>query len=831
MSAVLELVRVSKSFPGVHALQDIDLVLQAGRIHALVGENGAGKSTLINILSGLLLPDAGEVRLAGLPVRFRDAHSARRQGLVTVHQEVDLFPDLNISENVGLLQGLPVNRAGWIDWRKQRRRTEGALTALGEMLSPALPAGSLTPAQRQIVEIAAAVSQSARVLILDEPTSSLSKAEANVLFGHLRRFREQGTAILYVSHRLEEIFALADDVTVLRDGRRAWTGPLAETSPPQLISLMVGREMASAVQRPEKEAGAVRLSCRGLTAADDSFADVTVEVRAGEVLGLYGLIGAGRSEWAQALFGLRRLAGGEVRLDGKPVTPRGPGQMARHGLAYVPEDRLRQGLCRNLTVRANAVLASLRRLAPRLWLTTYPEARQTRTLVEALGIRLQSIEQTVGTLSGGNQQKVVLGRWLSCQPHVLILDEPTRGVDVGAKAEIHGLVRRLAGEGRAVVLISSDLPEVLAESDRIGVFRGGRLVALLDPRRAGAEDVAAAAIPAGEAEREKGRKEDQESWGRKIRGVLLPFSASPALREGGLLAVLLLLFTFLQWQTGDFLAPDGLRDLATNAALLGFCAVGATLVILAGGLDISLGALMALSAGIAGQAWEHGWPWPVVLALALGVGAAGGLLNASLSLIGRVHPIVVTLGMMSVYRGLTLWWLNQDVQVAGNARNWIFAEAAGVPLIAWLGLGLLGLTWLMLHGTVAGRQLYALGSNPAAAHRVSISRARVWLAAFTAQGMLVGLAGLLALARSGSLQPTSYEDETLRAIAAAVVGGVAITGGRGSVWGVALGCVFLVSLAPACTLLHVSTHWQRTLVGAVMVLAVLLDTLWRRKSA
>jgi ABC-type sugar transport system ATPase subunit/ribose/xylose/arabinose/galactoside ABC-type transport system permease subunit len=821
MSAVLELVRISKSFPGVVALQDVDLVLQAGRIHALVGENGAGKSTLINILSGLLLPDAGEIRLAGAAMHFRDPHSARRQGIVTVHQEVDLFPDQNISENVGLLQGLPVSRAGWINWRRQRRRTEAALAALGEDLSPALPAGSLTPAQRQLVEIAAAVSQSARVLILDEPTSSLSGEEAKVLFGHLRRFRAQGTAILYVSHRLEEIFALADDVTVLRDGQVVASGLLAETSPAQIISRMVGREMATAAPRSEKEAGPVRLGCRGLTAADGSFADVTLEVHAGEVLGLYGLIGAGRSEWAQALFGLRRLSGGEIQLDGKPVTPRSPGQMAGHGLAYVPEDRLRQGLCRNLTVRANAVLASLRRLAPRLWLTTYPEVRQTRSLVEQLGIRLHSIEQPVGTLSGGNQQKVVLGRWLSREPHVLILDEPTRGVDVGAKAEIHGLVGRLAGEGRAVVLISSDLPEVLAESDRVGVFRGGRLVTVLDPRSASAEDVAAAAIPVANEEKQP----ISSTFPAGARFAL------PALREGGLLAVLVVLFALLQWQTGDFLAPEGLRDLATNAALLGFCAVGATLVILAGGLDISLGALMALSAGIAGQAWERGWPWPMVLALALGIGAAGGLLNASLSLIGRVHPIVVTLGMMSVYRGLTLWWLNQDVQIAGEARNWIFAEAAGVPVIAWLGLGLLVLTWLVLYGTLPGRQLYALGSNPAAAHRVSISRVRVWLAAFTAQGMLVGLAGLLALARSGSLQPTSYEDETLRAIAAAVVGGVAITGGRGSVWGVALGCVFLVSLAPACTLLHVSTHWQRTLVGTVMVTAVLLDTLWRRKSA
>src|SRR5262249_3853440 len=284
-------------------------------------------------------------------------------------------------------------------------------------------------------------------------------------------------------------------------------------------------------------------------------------------------------------------------------------------------------------------------------------------------------------------------------------DEPTRGVDVGAKAEIHSLVRRLAGEGRAVVLISSDLPEGLAESDRGGVFRGGRLVTVLDRGGGTAEDVAAAAVPTPGGKTEKGRKRVRES-------KLGAFSAlSPALREGGLLVVLLLLFSFLQVKTGDFLSADGLRDLATNAALLGFCAAGATLVILAGGLDISLGALMALSAGIAGQVWEQGWPWPVVAALALGIGALGGLLNSTLSLIGRVHPVVVRSGRMSVSRGRTLWWLTQDVQIAGEARNWIFAEAAGVPLIAWLGLALLVLTWLLLHGTTAGRQLYALGSN------------------------------------------------------------------------------------------------------------------------
>jgi ABC-type sugar transport system ATPase subunit/ribose/xylose/arabinose/galactoside ABC-type transport system permease subunit len=866
MSAVVELAGIGKAFPGVRALQDVDLALRAGSIHALVGENGAGKSTLINILSGVLAPDTGTIRVAGHAVHLSDARAARRHGIVTVHQEVDLFPDLSVMENVGLEQGLPLTRLGTIDWRAQRRRTRAALDSVGEELAPGMLAGSLTPAQRQMVEIAAAVSQAAKVLILDEPTSSLSEAETQVLFKHLRRFRAGGTAIVYVSHRLEEIFALADEVTVLRDGRRVWTGPLADSSPRRLIGLMVGREVpgrrgqVADLPAPGRSAtcptGPVRLSCRGLTAADGGFADVSLEARAGEVLGLYGLIGAGRSEWAQAVFGLRRLASGEVRVDGRTVTPRRPGQMARHGLAYVPEDRLRQGLCRKLPVRDNAVLAILRRLAWGPWVARALEARRTRTMVEQLAIRLRSIEQPAGTLSGGNQQKVVLGRWLGCDPAALILDEPTRGVDVGAKAEIHGLIRRLAGEGRAVVLISSDLPEVVAQSDRVGVFREGRLVGFFDPRTASAEEIAAAAIPvstdsavvAWSPDRATGltaglsAPKQEETFGRRGGVVRRPRHNKrrsrhnkqgrvPLLRELALLGIVLVFCALLQWRTGAFLQPDSARERLTDAALLGFAAVGATVVILAGGLDISLGQLMALSAGVAGRLWEQGYPLPVVAAVAVGIGAAGSLLNACLSLAGRVHPIVVTLGTMYVYHGLTLWWLQQDVNIPGAARNWIFAQAAGLPVIAWSGLGLVVLTWAALHWTRSGRELYALGSNPAAAHRVSIERWRVWLKAFAVQGVLVGLAGLLLLARSGNLQPNSYEDRTLTAIAAAVVGGVAITGGRGSVWGVALGCLFLVSLAPACVFLHVSTQWQRTLVGGVMVVAVLVDSLWRRRGS
>ncbi len=571
MSATIELTGIGKSFPGVVALEDVDLALQPGCVHALLGENGAGKSTLINILGGSLTPDHGRIRMDGRIVRFVDAHDARRLGLVSVHQEVDLFPDLSVTENIALEQGLPARCWGWIDRREQRRRARQALGVMHAKLSPHVLASGLSPAQRQLLILAAALSESPRVLILDEPTSSLSAAETEVLFEQVRRLRDAGTAVLYVSHRFEEIFALADEATVLRDGRRVWTGTLSATTPEQLIHHMVGRDLDTRPREAVTSCGPLRFRCRNLTAEDGAFRDINLEVHAGEIVGLYGLIGAGRSEWAQGVLGLHPLAHGDIWLNDRTVTPAGPGPMARLGLAYVPEDRLRQGLCRGLSIRANLVLAILRQLASG-WLTRRPEVRCTRAAVQALSVRLRSIEQTIGTLSGGNQQKVVVGRWLQRQPNVLILDEPTRGIDVAAKAEIHGLIRRLAAEGRAIVLISSDLPEVLAQSDRVGVFRAGRLAGLFDPRRHSANEVAAAALP---NEGGEGARSDQPAALARVAlaGAAGWWGALP-LREGGLLVLLLVLLGTQFWRSGQTATAGHLPSLATDAALLSCCAWG-----------------------------------------------------------------------------------------------------------------------------------------------------------------------------------------------------------------------------------------------------------------
>jgi ABC-type sugar transport system ATPase subunit/ribose/xylose/arabinose/galactoside ABC-type transport system permease subunit len=818
MSAVVELVGIGQTFPGVVALDDVALTLRRGSVHALVGENGAGKSTLIHILGGSLHPDHGTIRLEGQVVHFADAHAARALGILTVHQEVELFGDLSIAENIGLEQGLPHAPLGRLDRGELRRRAGAALAVMHAGLDLDALAETLTPAQRQMLLLGAALSRPVRVLVLDEPTSSLSRAESEVLFDQVQRLRTAGVAILYVSHRFEEIFTLADEITVLRDGRRVWHGASDALTPAQLIEKMVGRETPNAVARATAPLGAVALHCDRMTGADGSFQDVTLDVRSGEVVGLYGLVGAGRSEWAQGVLGFRPLARGTLSIDGKRVVPDGPGPMAAHGVAYVPEDRLRQALCRGLSVRANYVLAILRRLGG-VWRTRGPEARRTDAGVRELGIRLRSIEQAAGTLSGGNQQKVVVGRWLQRQPRVLLLDEPTRGIDVAAKGEIHALIRRLADGGMAIVLISSDLPEVLTQSDRILVFREGRVAAAFDPRQATAESIAAAALPVEE------RRDEKDAQRPRHRGIGLRIPW----HEGALAVLLVLLYTAEQLVSGRFLQASSLETLATDTARLSFCALGAALVLLAGGIDISIGAQMALSAGIAGWLWEREWSLAVVLPCGVAIGAACGLVNAVLTLIGRVHPIVVTLGTLSVYRGALRWWLMQDVSIPNALRQSLNADKLGLPLVLWLGALIGVLVVVFLQRTIAGRHLYAVGSNVSAAQRAGISRAHVWLVTFTLQGALAGIGGLAYLAQSGSLQTVSYSDKTLEAIAAAVVGGVALTGGRGSVAGVLLGCLFLVSLPPACQHLYLPVEWEHILVGAVMVVAVSLDAAWRRR--
>ena len=500
---VIHMEHIHKSFGGVHALDDVHMEVYAGEVHALLGENGAGKSTLIKTMTGVYQPDSGEIYLHAEPVRFSEPREAQRQGIGAIYQEPSLFPDLDIAENI--LAGRQPTRAGRVDWRAMYAESRQLLAQLGVRLDPRTKARNLSVAQQQMVEIARALSLDAQLLIMDEPTSSLTPAEVEELFAIVRRLREAGTAIIFISHRLEELFEIADRVTVLRDGRYVGTRDISDVRTEELIQMMVGRQLDALFPKQEAPVSDAVLEVTNLTAAAGKFENVSFALRAGEILGLAGLIGAGRTDVARALFGVHPAASGSIKIDGRPVNIRSPQQAMDLGLGFVPEDRQHHGLVLRMSIAANITLPILPRFATAGWLRERDAKKVAARAAQRLEVRSAGTDQKASELSGGNQQKVVLAKWLETGPRILILDEPTRGIDVGTKAAVHQLMSDLANEGVAILMISSELPEILGMSDRILVMREGHITGEFGRAEATQEKIMASAT--GDA-----RDQHEESW-------------------------------------------------------------------------------------------------------------------------------------------------------------------------------------------------------------------------------------------------------------------------------------------------------------------------------
>jgi len=488
---LVELRGLTKRYGGVQALVDVDLIIDAGTVHALVGENGAGKSTLVKILTGIVGADEGEIRFDGEPVQIGDPQTAHRLGIVAMYQEPTVFPDLTVAENVFAGRHL---RTPWrgVDWRAIHRETEKILEEFEVDIGPSTPVRGLGVADRQLLEITKALSTSARLLIMDEPTAALSPHEVENLFATVRRLRERGVAIVFISHRLEEAEAIADVVTVLRDGRHVATRPTTELPQAEIVRLMVGRSLDALFPKEEAEIGDVVLDARGL-GRRGVFSDVSFQLRRGEIVGLAGFVGAGRTEVARAIFGIDSLDQGELSVEGRPFKPRSPRAALKRGVAYLPEDRLQQGLVQTMPIVTNLSMAVLPELTPGGVLRPGRERSLARRFIDQLRIKATSAKQVVRSLSGGNQQKVVLGKWLAAEPRVLILDEPTHGVDVGTKADVHRTISQLAAGGLTILMISSELPEILGMSDRVLVMREGRLVGEFSRAEATQEGIIGAA--------------------------------------------------------------------------------------------------------------------------------------------------------------------------------------------------------------------------------------------------------------------------------------------------------------------------------------------------
>ncbi|MDP9096860.1 MAG: sugar ABC transporter ATP-binding protein [Pseudomonadota bacterium] len=498
MSAFLEMHNISKNFRAVRALNRVDLLVEQGEVHAVAGENGAGKSTLMKIMTGVFKADpGGRILIEGVEVEIRDPTHARSLGISIIYQELSVVENLTIAENLFLARE-PVGRFGLIDVARMNREASALLQRLDIDIAPTTLVSRLSIGQKQMIEIAKAISHQSKIIIMDEPTASLSLHETQALLRIVRSLREQNVGIVYITHRLDEIFEVADRVTILRDGSTIDSLPIAAVTRDILVRKMVDRELDQLYGKHVSHVGPkIVLAVSGLTLAQPGthgakVRDVAFELHQGEVLGFFGLIGAGRTEIMEMIFGLRPYHG-RIEIDGDAVAIHSPRDAVRHGIGFVTEDRKGQGLVLNMAVRENFSLTHLEEYSPRQLVDRGREGARCRDFVSMLGIKTPSVEQQIANLSGGNQQKVVIAKWVARGPRILIVDEPTRGIDIGAKAEVHALLARLAQEGMAIIVISSDLPEVLAVSDRVVVVRDGRISRVVDRNEASQETVMLAA--------------------------------------------------------------------------------------------------------------------------------------------------------------------------------------------------------------------------------------------------------------------------------------------------------------------------------------------------
>ena len=492
-SVLLSLQGLVKTYGAVRALRGVSLDLRPGEVHAIVGENGAGKSTLIKIITGAIAPDAGTLAIGGRPVSHMDPHAAHLAGIAAVYQQPALFPHLSVAENIAL----PLERGRpWrvLDWRAREARARTLLERVGSRLDPRRPVESLRMPEQQIVEIARALGSDARIVIMDEPTASLGDREVASLFQALAHLKAGGAGVIYISHRLEEILTAADRITVLRDGESVGTFAAAGVTRQELVRLMVGRPLSDVYPARDHAQGETLLELDGVGHRESGVHGVSLAVRRGEIVGLAGLVGSGRTELAEILFGLRPADAGRIRIAGREVRIASAADAIARGIGYVPEDRRRHGVVLEMSIAANASLANLRAVSRHGLIDRAAESAAAARFVERLRIKATSVAAEVGTLSGGNQQKVALARWLATKPSLLILDEPTQGVDVGAKAEIHRLMAELAAAGLAILMISSELPEVLGMSDRVAVMRGGTIAGVLDRQEATQDRILALAL-------------------------------------------------------------------------------------------------------------------------------------------------------------------------------------------------------------------------------------------------------------------------------------------------------------------------------------------------
>jgi ABC-type sugar transport system ATPase subunit/ribose/xylose/arabinose/galactoside ABC-type transport system permease subunit len=803
----LEARDLTKTFPGVVALDRVSFACAAGEVHALVGENGAGKSTLMKVLAGVYPPDAGQVLIDGAPVQFGSPLDAQRLGIAIIYQEPSLLPYLDVAENLFL--GREPLRLGMLDRGRMNGEARQWLRRLRLDVRPSDLIFSLSLAQQRMVEIAKALALDAKVLMMDEPSASLTPDELQTLFEIIRELKSHNVAVVYVSHRLDEIFHIADRVTVLRDGRVIDTLSAAEATRTDLVRMMVGRPLDETFPDRCGDKGEVVLEVRHLSRAG-ILEDVSFQVRRGEIVGLAGLTGSGRTYLLKALFGAAPVDRGEILLRGQPVTFRHPRDAMRAGVGFVPEDRQGEGLVLRQPLRTNVSLPNLAAYQRLGFVHRMRERAAAAAAVDHLRIRTPSVESQVLYLSGGNQQKVVVAKWLAREPNLILLDEPTRGIDVGAKRELYAIMRDLARRGKALLVVSSELPELIGVSDRIITLWEGRITGIVDAATATEEGILTLATGGGQREElSRVRPRAPARW-------------DPRWAVVGVYAVLLAVLLSAGMMSPTFRTPANLETVLRQAVPLGLVSVGQTICIISGGIDLSVSSVITVTA-LMGAVLMNGRSEMIVPAAAavLSVGVLVGLVNSALVVVVRLPAFIATLGTMSILRGVALGYTKVPVGLTAPEVRWLVdGRVLGVPVPVLILLGVCAAGTGALRATAFGRHLYAVGGNVDLARLSGIATGRVRTASFLISSLAAALAGFYLVSRMGVGDVQIGPGFEFDSITAAVVGGTSLAGGRGSIVGTLAGVLIIIVLNNFMNQLNVNWWYQQVVKGIIILLAV-----------